>query len=139
MKRLYLDASSIIYRMEGDDEFRRPTTQRVLEHLKDPEAKLLTSRLSRLECRVKPLRDGDTVRLAEYDEFFDAERLDLVELTANVIECATARRSQHGFKTADALHLAAAFSAEAVLTGDPAWQRCSEVAVEVVTPAAKSP
>ncbi len=126
---------------EGDDEFRGPTTQRVLEHLDDPEAQLLTSRLSRLECRVKPLRDGDTDRLAEYDEFFDAERLDLAELTANVIERATALRAQYGFKTADALHLATAveLSAEAVLTGEPAWQRCSEVTVEVVTPAAKSP
>jgi uncharacterized protein len=67
--RAYLDASTIIYCLES----AAPLRQKVLERLSQVEriagAVLLTSRLSRLECRVKPLREGNAPLLALYDEF----------------------------------------------------------------------
>jgi predicted nucleic acid-binding protein len=109
----------------------RPRTSRG----SDGRAPHLTSRLSRLECRVKPLRDADTKLLADYEAFFTARRLVTAELHADVIEQATELRAKYGFKTPDALHLATAVVAQAdvFLTGDAALAKCSEVKVEIVT------
>lgn len=94
----------------------------------------MTSRLSRLECRTKPLRDADTSLLARYEAFFTARRLALAEVTADVIERATELRAAHGFKTPDALHLATAINEQAdiFLTADAKLSRCSSVQVEVI-------
>jgi hypothetical protein len=48
--------------------------------------------LSCLEGRIRPLRDKNDSLLAIYDMLFAASRLVLVEITANVIERATALR-----------------------------------------------
>ena len=134
MSRLYLDASSIIYMTQGHELFGAPTQRRILQHLERPTARVLTSRLARLECRMAPLRDRNHELLAEYERFFASERLELADITAETIERATDLRARYKFKTPDTLHLATALEhgAEAVLTGDPAWRRCLELAVEVV-------
>jgi len=134
MTRLYLDASAIIYMVETHPALGEPTRLRVLEHLKGQEAELATSRLSRLECRVQPLRDGNASVLADYDRFFEGARLTLVDVSPSVVERATELRARHGFKTPDALHLATALEcgAASVLTGDAKWKQCAEIGVEVV-------
>ena len=68
VRRIYLDASCIIYMVEALPGLTSPTTRRVVEHLGQPENRLLTSRLSRLECRIHPLREKDASRLAEYED-----------------------------------------------------------------------
>ncbi len=95
---------------------------------------LATSRLSRLECRSKPLRAGDLATLAQFDVFFGGVELELIELSAAVVELATVLRGKYNLKTPDALHYAAAVEGGATvfLTGDRAFSRCSEVAVEVL-------
>lgn len=130
MTRLYLDASAIIYMLEGHPHFGDPTQRRVLQHLEESTAKVVTSRISRLECRVRPLRDGNPGLLAEYERFFVGDRLELMDVTTETIERATDLRARYRFKSVDALHLATAIEhgAAGVLTGDPAWRRCDEVA-----------
>jgi predicted nucleic acid-binding protein len=66
------------------------------------------SDLTRLECRVAPIRAGDTALLATFDAFFSRDDLRRVPLTTAVYDRATLIRAQHGFKTLDAIHLAAA-------------------------------
>lgn len=135
MSLLYLDTSAIIYLIEASSPFHGVVAQRLLQHQTDPEAALVTSRLSRLECRTKPLRDGNTRLLADYERFLTARRLILVELSAEVVERATELRARYNFKAPDALHLATAIEEQvsAFLTGDAALSRCSELRVEVVT------
>jgi predicted nucleic acid-binding protein len=135
VSRLYLDTCCIIYLIETSSPLHGTVAQRLLTHRADPRAELVTSRLSRLECRVKPLRDADTKLLLDYEAFFSARRLFIVELSAAVIEQATDLRARYGFKTPDSLHLATAIVAQAdvFLTGDAALSKCSEVNVEVVT------
>lgn len=108
----------------------------IAEHLSESTSRLVTSLLSRLECRVRPLRDGDVAVLTAYDEFFGGERLDVIDINAAVIEKATELRVRYGFKTPDALHLATAIvqNTDAVLTGDADWKRCTEITVEVIKP-----
>ena len=71
-------------------------------------------RLARLECRVAPLRDGNSDLLRQYDSFFSADRLLLVELAPSIIERATELRVRYRFKTPDAIHLATAIEQRAI-------------------------
>ena len=93
---------------------------------------LLTSRLTRLECRSKPLRAGDIATLAQFDLFFAGVEIVLAELSPAVVERATEFRARYGLNTPDALHYATAAEAGAMafLTGDKTLARCSEVPVE---------
>jgi predicted nucleic acid-binding protein len=132
--RVCLDACTIVYLLEAESCWRTVTETRLAELLREPGARLVTSRLSRLECRVAPLREGDTEQLARYDDFFDRRRVEVVEVDAAVIERATELRARHRFRTPDAIHLATAIEsgADLFLTGDRRLERCSEVPVEVL-------
>jgi predicted nucleic acid-binding protein len=100
-----------------------------------PTDALVVSDLSRLECRVKPMRDGNAALLEEFDRFFSEAVNEVVTLTREVIDRATEIRSRYGFKTPDAIHLAAATSSscELFLTNDPRLNRFTELHVESLT------
>ena len=117
--RLYLDANPIIYSIEGVPEFREAALSWI-ERAEKASGVVITSRLSRLECRVKPLREENTELLARFEGFFAREGLELAEITAEVIEAATALRAAHNFRPPDAIHLATATlsKADVFLTGD---------------------
>lgn len=119
--------------VEGDAVTRAPLVARLSTSLGIP-GSLLTSRLTRLECRSKPLRAGDVATLSQFDMFFAGVEIVLVELSATVVERATHLRAKYNLKTPDALHFATAVeaSASAFLTGDRALSRCTEVPVEVL-------
>ena len=126
---IYLDTNIIIRFVEGDDAVRAPLASRL--HGAGPFA---TSRLSRLECRCRPLRLADDQLLAKYEAFFAGHELTIAEVTAAVIEKATELRAQHNIRTPDAIHLATAIvlHADAFLTGDRDLARCSAVPVEII-------
>lgn len=135
MSLLYIDTCCIIYLIEAASPFHATVAQRLLKHSATPSAMLVTSRLARLECRTKPLRDNDAALLARYETFFGAQRFRLLDLSPAVIERATALRAKYGFKTPDALHLATAIleNVDVVLTGDRELEKCTEVPIEVIT------
>lgn len=95
---------------------------------------LMTSRLSRLECRVKPLREGDHQLLARYDTFFTRRLMQVAELSAPVVERATELRARLGLKTPDSLHVATAIEerADLFLTGNAALARVTDLHVEII-------
>ena len=131
MSRVYLDACAIIYLIEG----AHPVQQAVRTKLSQCHATaLITARLSRLECRVLPLKNNDTALLSRYDSFFSAVGMSIGELTPDLIERATEIRAGYGFKTPDALHLASAIEekADVFITGDGKLAKCKEIRVEVV-------
>lgn len=109
MSRLDLDACTIIYLVEGSEPFHRLTVDRLLRHREGSGSVLVSSRLSRLECRTKPTREEDSETLALYDEFFSPGGLVLAPISEDVIERATILRAEHRFiGTPDAIHLATA-------------------------------
>ncbi len=130
---IYLDANVVIRLVEGNAATRAPLATRLAPALGVP-GSLATSRLTRLECRSKPLRTGDLATVAQFDLFFAGVELVLAELSAAVIERATDLRARYNLKTPDALHYATAveLGAAVFLTGDRALSRCSEVPVEVL-------
>jgi uncharacterized protein len=136
VSRLALDSSALIYLVEGATSVRERVTQRVAAVLAHPSGQLVASRLSRLECRVRPLRDDNQTLLQEYEALFEAEGLVLIDVSAAILDRATALRAQYRFKTPDAIHLASALEAgaDAFLTGDTELARCPDLNVELVAP-----
>jgi len=134
--RLYLDANAIVYLIEGAPELR----ETVLAWIEQAEAKkdglLLTSYLSTVECRVKPLREGDSGRLALFDGFFVRDRLLVVDVTRPILDATATLRARYGLKTPDAIHLATALAhhATTLLTADRAFERAKDVRVVVIDP-----
>lgn len=129
---IYADANILIRLLEGTPAVRAPIEARLLP-LRGTGRFLGTSRLSRLECRCKPLRAGDAVLLALYEAFFHGPEMQLLDITADVVEKATELRANLNFKTPDAIHLATAILAKATafLTGDRNLARCGEIPVEI--------
>ena len=130
---IYLDANVVIRLVEGDAATRAPLEARLAPSL-GAAGSLITSRLTRLECRSKPLRAGDLATLAQFDVFFAGVELVLAEVSPAVVERATDLRARYNLKTPDAIHYATAVEVGATvfLTGDRALSRCSEVPVEVL-------
>ncbi len=120
--RLFLDACTLIYRFEGAGKFRQAATALIAQLTAgQPVVELAVSRLSVMECRVKPLREADETLLQRYAAFFAAVQVQ--ELSAEAIDLATELRAQHGLKTPDALQAACALQ----------WQREGQEEVLFVT------
>jgi uncharacterized protein len=134
--RLYLDASVIIYAIESQQPFRDAVIARILQAEEATGGLTITSRLSRLECRVKPVREAKDDLLREYEEFFTRRLVKVAEITASIVERATDLRARYGVRTPDAIHLATAIEehSDQFLTGDAVLARCTEVRVEVLRP-----
>jgi predicted nucleic acid-binding protein len=130
--RLYLDANAIIYAVEGNLAFRRAALDWIQRTRDSLEGQLLTSQLSRIECRSKPAAEGARDLLLRYDRFFQFARLG--EVTAEVIERATDLRARFNTRTPDAIHLATAIrdKADYFLTGDRGLARCTDIEVVVL-------
>lgn len=128
--RYYLDAAPVIYTVEQVPIYGAAVDARVSA----ANIICVVSDLTRMECRVKPLRVGDTELLQDFDDYFDGVVVEVVPLTREVIDHATEIRAQYGFKTPDAIHLAAAIvsKCDVFLTNDHRLDRFSAISVEVV-------
>jgi predicted nucleic acid-binding protein len=130
---IYTDANVIIRLVEGTQTVRA-LIEACLQPLRGTAGFLATSRLSRLECRCKPLRQSDVLVLALYDAFVSSVEVVLLEIDAAVVEKATELRAQFNFKTPDAIHLASAIliGASAFLTANRNLARCTLLQVELI-------
>lgn len=126
---IYVNTAPLIYLVEHVPQYGDLVAQR----LSSTDA-LLVSDLSRLEC-VKPMRDGDTALLDEFDRFFNESVSEVLALSREVIDRATEIRSLYGFKTPDAIHLAAAIlsNCELFLTNDRRLDGFTGLRVETLT------
>jgi predicted nucleic acid-binding protein len=133
---VFLDSSALIYYFEGAAPYRQAVVK-ILEGIKSahPSAAVAVSRLGVMECRVKPLRERNVSLLACYEAFF--QRVQIIELSAAVVDHATRLRAPTGLKTPDALQAACALSlpAEAAfVTGDSGFSRLSGLDVLLAKP-----
>jgi predicted nucleic acid-binding protein len=130
----FLDSSALIYYFEGNARYRKAVFD-TLQAVKasDPNAQVAVSRLGVMECRVKPLREGDRALLARYDTFF--AQVQIVELSATVVDHATHVRATTALKTPNCLQAACAFSlgdACRFITGDEDFARVQGLKVHQV-------
>ncbi len=128
--RVNLDATPIIYAVERIT----PWKDRVRARLAQPGVSTITSDLSVLECKVRPLRFGQRSVLADFDNFFADSLEALLPVTREVLEKAAELRARYAFlKTPDAIHLGAALTSGCAvfLPNDRRLDRCcGEIAVE---------
>jgi predicted nucleic acid-binding protein len=134
---LFLDANIIIYRVEAVEPFNQQVFAAVQELVeKYPNAQFAVSRLSLMECLVKPLRDQNAAYIDRYRSFFSSTGLQMVEVTALVIDTATMLRARHGLRTPDAIQAASALSFKVpvtFLTGDKQFRKVPGLNVQLVS------
>jgi predicted nucleic acid-binding protein len=131
---VFLGSSALIYYFEGAPAYRQAVVAALAEiKAADPVAQVAVSRLGVMECRVKPLREGDVALLAQYEAFF--AQVQIVELGVAVVTHATDIRAATTLKTPDALQAASALSLGAdcvFLTGDVGFARVAGLNVRQV-------
>lgn len=132
----FFDASALIYLIEGAEPFATRTRGELARLAKRYQSLgAAVSRLSWLECRVRPARNHDLEALAAFDAFFARPDLTWVELSQDVVELATAIRVRDGLRTPDALQAASCLQLGArhvFLTGDPEFKRVTSLRVRVL-------
>jgi predicted nucleic acid-binding protein len=130
---IYCDSVILIYFLDQTGHFNVRATNR-LAALRAAGDTIAVSDLSRLECRVGPMRRVDAAVLAVFDQFFVLPDVRIVPLTTAVYDRATTVRAAYDFKTVDALHLAAAAEARCYgfLTNDNRLSLYSDVPVEIL-------
>ena len=135
--KLFFDACTIIYRMEQSVAFSTAINALLQETAaRYGTVELVVSQLSLLECRIKPLRDGNRSLLSDYDRFFASPGLTVVELSTSVVELATHVRAKYRIRTPDALQAASCLLDQAgapFVTADPAFRRIPELDVRLIT------
>ncbi len=88
--RLYLDAAPVIYAVEQVTPYAAAVDAR----LSTSEVVRVASDLTRMECRVKPLRNGNAGLLKDYDDYFEGAVAEIVALSREVMDRATEIRAQ---------------------------------------------
>ncbi len=107
MRAVYLDSCMVIYYLERHSTLG-PRVEAALFPAAGARPIPVVSDLTRLECRVVPLRQQDQDLLARYDAFFGLPVCRQVPIDRTVFGLATELRARQGLKTPEALHLAAA-------------------------------
>jgi len=127
--RIYLDSSVVIYLVEQVAPFISLLNTRLVSV-----DELVVSELTRLECRVKPIKESHSNLLQDYDDFSESAVSQIVELNREVMEQATKIRATYGFKAPDAIHLAAAIEAGCgvFLTNDHRLRQFKEMPIDTL-------
>ena len=133
---IFLDANVIIYQVEGAADFHGRVLDTVQDLIrKHPRANFAVSRLSVLECLVKPVREGSNAVIDRYRAFFSASGLQVVDVSSLVIEKALLLRAFQGLRTPDAIQAASALSLNGpvvFLTGDKAFGKIAGLSVRII-------
>ena len=129
--RIYIDSAPLIYLVEDV----APHASVLESRLSAPDITQVCSELSRMECRVKPIRDEEDDLLAAFDSYFSHIITEVIPLSRQVIDRATELRARYRFRTPDAIHLAAAIigGCDLFLSNDHRLSKCGEIRVEVIT------
>src|SRR5436309_12888513 len=104
---VYLDSVICIYAVEGAPSFQVRARAR-LAAMRAAGDQPAISDLTWLECRVKPIRLGDAVSLADMEALLTGSDVVRLPMPTAVYERACRIRAINNYKLADALHLAAA-------------------------------
>jgi predicted nucleic acid-binding protein len=130
---VYFDSVIVIYLIDHTGALHLRATHRLAASMAAGDRIAVTD-LTRLECRIIPVRNRDAVKLGEFDTFFARPDVRWGPMTTAVFDRATQIRAAYNFKLGDALHLAAAVEAgcDRFLTNDTRLSRFPDVPVEVL-------
>jgi len=116
---IYLDSNIVIYFIENPSDWGAKAAGRILD-IQSRGEMIFVSDLTRMECRIRPLRDSNTQLLQEYDSFFQLAGVRVLSISPLACDRAAVIRAALGYKPIDALHLASAIEAgcDQFLTND---------------------
>lgn len=134
--RLFLDACVVIYLVEGNLAFAS-RVRAAIDGLRarHPDASVAVSEISRLQCRVRPLREGDMTGVGMFDRFFASAGVEMCPIGQDIIDLATQVRARTGLRTPDALQAATCLALPAprrFMTADAAFRRVAGLDVVLV-------
>jgi predicted nucleic acid-binding protein len=131
-----LDADCVIYLVEQNPVWGPRVTAR-LAALRAAGNEIAVSDLARTECLARPLAQGNSAVIADYQAFFGDPAIRSLPLTAAVCERAARLRAASDFrlKVPDCLHLAAAIEngCGLFLSHDDQLRQCTAIQVEILT------
>lgn len=100
---VYLDTCLVIYLVEAAEPWR----SRIAELIDATNGlRFLVTDLVRMECLVVPYRSGDSKLVADFEQ--QLLEFQQAPIRSSTFDLAAHIRADHGLKTPDALHLAAA-------------------------------
>jgi predicted nucleic acid-binding protein len=134
---VFLDACALIYWQEVTEPFYSQLIATLTKiHQQNPTAKIAVSRLSQLECLVKPYKDNDLELISNYQAFFNADDLIIVELNAEIMQhAAILRATIKSLKPPDALQAACALSLPdeiIFVTNDDGFEKISQLPIQLL-------
>ncbi len=130
----YPDACVLIFLLGKQTQLAEGIAQRIRPAHGTPPSLVFTE-LTRLECRIRPVKAGNQAELLVYDQLFNAHGNRFQAMDRQVFELATQLCLEHGLKTADALHLAAAICAgcDELWTNDRRLAKAAHGRLQIVT------
>ena len=125
----------MIYLVEGSQQIRERIQQGLFAVCADM-SEICVSPLTRMECRVLPLRKEDDVVLEKFAVFFNESGVTFLDVNDRVFDLATAFRARKNLKVADALHLATALEGGCteLWTNDKRLAQAAENRIQIVVP-----
>lgn len=102
-RKIYLDSCCVIYLLENVPVLGTDLRMRLQSV---PNAVLCVSPLVRLEVLVKPINDGDTALINDYEDFLRQQQW--LSINDQIVAAALQLRTRHQIKIPDAIHLATA-------------------------------
>jgi predicted nucleic acid-binding protein len=134
---IFLDTNIIIYHVEAVPLFREKVQSTLAAAVSEnPGAHFAVSRLSLLECLVKPVREQNRALIHRYDSFFTLRDLTVCEITAHVIDRALRLRAEAGLRTPDAIQAASALTLPEpylFVTGDKAFAKVPFLVSQIIS------
>ena len=94
MPKLYMDSCIVIYLFEGSDTIHEKISG-MLRSLSSIGMQICISELIRLECRVGPLMENDTMLLKQYDEFFSIPVIQIFPFNREIFDLAIEIRANY--------------------------------------------
>ncbi len=132
---VYLDANGFIYSVERIDPYYT-ILDRLWQATKSQQIIVITSELTLLEVKVKPLKTQNTALIAAFNAILrDSPDVQMVAITRNVLEEAAVLRATLNLKTPDALHAASARQKKCSLfvTNDKGFKQITDLPVTVLS------
>jgi predicted nucleic acid-binding protein len=122
--------------VEAVAAFREKVRSAVNEILTEHhETQFSVSRLSLLECLVKPVRERNAPIIERYRSFFTSRDLSIVEIGPEVIDCALLLQAGTGLRTPDAIQAASALTLPdppVFVTGDRAFSKVPDLNCRII-------
>lgn len=130
---IYCDSMILIYLLDAVGPLHSRAAARLATMHRDGDTPAVSD-LTRLECRVRPLRVGAVQTLASMDGFFARGDVLRIPITSAVFDRATFIRARYRFRLGDSLHLAAAVGAgcDRFLTNDSRLAAFADIPVETL-------